>query len=84
MLSSLQKLVCEELDENLSFEELRSAFGIPSEVALNKLGITNLLGYTEKWTRYLKDYFHHVTVFDDMRNILVKLKEMGISIDIVT
>ena len=42
VLSSLQKLVFEELNKNFSFEELRFALGIPGEVTLNKLGITNI------------------------------------------
>jgi HAD superfamily hydrolase (TIGR01549 family) len=84
VLSSLQKLVFEELNKNLSFEELRFALGIPGEVTLNKLGITNFFYCNEKWNRYLKEYFHHVKVFDDIKDTLVKLNEMGISIGIVT
>jgi HAD superfamily hydrolase (TIGR01549 family) len=84
VLSSLQKLVFEELNKNLSFEELRFALGIPGEVTLNKLGITNFFYCNEKWNRYLKEYFHHVKVFDDIKDTLVKLNEMGISTGIVT
>jgi HAD superfamily hydrolase (TIGR01549 family) len=84
VLSSLQKLVSEELNKNYSFEKLRFALGIPGEVALNKLGITNILECSEKWNVYLKEYFHHVKIFDDIKKSLVKLNEMGISIGIVT
>ena len=84
VLSSLQKLVFEELNKNFSFEELRFALGIPGEVALNKLGITNLFESSEKWNRYLKEYFHNVKVFDEIKDTLVKLNEMGISTGIVT
>ena len=84
VLSSLQKLVSEELNKNYSFEELRFALGIPGEVALNKLGITNILKCSEKWNVYLKEYFHHVKIFDDIKESLVKLNEMGVSIGIVT
>ena len=84
VLSSLQKLVSEELNKNYSFEELRFALGIPGEVALNKLGITNILECSEKWNVYLKEYFHHVNIFDDIKESLVKLNEMGVSIGIVT
>ncbi|MCB2355538.1 HAD hydrolase-like protein [Clostridium estertheticum] len=54
VLSSLQKLVLEELNKKFSFEELRFALGIPGEVALNKLRITNLFQSNEKWNSYLK------------------------------
>ncbi|MBU3183261.1 HAD family hydrolase [Clostridium estertheticum] len=84
VLSSLQKLVSEELNKNYSFEELKFALGIPGEVALNKLGITNILECSEKWNVYLKEYFHHVKIFDDIKKSLVKLNEMGVSIGIVT
>lgn len=84
VLSSLQKLVLEEMNKTFSFEELRFALGIPGEAALNILGITNLFEANEKWNRYLKEYLHHVKVFDDMRDTLIKLNEIGISTGIVT
>ncbi|MBW9147918.1 HAD family hydrolase [Clostridium sp. CM028] len=84
VLSSLQKLMFEELNKNFSFEELRFALGIPGEVTLNKLGITNLPESNEKWNRYLEEYLSHVKVFDDIKDTLVKLNEMGISVGIVT
>ncbi len=84
VLSSLQKLVSEELNKNYSFEELSFALGIPGEVALNKLGITNILECGEKWNVYLKEYFHHVKIFDDIKESLVKLNESGVLIGIVT
>lgn len=84
VLSSLQKLLSEELNKHYSFEELRFALGIPGEVALKKLGITNILECSEKWNVYLKEYFHHVKIFNDIKESLVKLNEMGVSIGIVT
>ncbi|MBU3128725.1 HAD family hydrolase [Clostridium sp. FP2] len=84
VLSSLQKLVFEELNKNFSFEELRFALGIPGEVALNKLGITNLLESNDKWNKYLKEYLNHVKVFDDIKDTLIKLSEIGILAGIVT
>ena len=84
VLSSLQKLVLEELNKDFSFEELRFALGIPGEATLNKLGITNLSQSNEKWNKYLKEYFHHVKVFDDIKDTLDELSAMGISIGIVT
>ena len=84
VLSSLQKLVFEELNKNFSFEELRFAFGIPGEATLNKLGITNIIGCNDKWNSYLKEYLNHVKVFDDIKDTLVKLSEIGILAGIVT
>ncbi|WP_270562850.1 HAD family hydrolase [Clostridium beijerinckii] len=84
VLSSLQKLVFEELNENLNFDELRFALGIPGEVTLNKLGITNILDCNVKWNKYLKEYFHNVKVFDGIKDTLIKLNEIGILTGIVT
>jgi HAD superfamily hydrolase (TIGR01549 family) len=84
VLSSLQKVVFEELNKSLSFDELRFALGIPGEVTLNKLGITNVSECSVRWNEYLKDYFHHVKVFDHIKDTLIKLNEIGISTGIVT
>lgn len=84
VLSSLQKLLSEELNKKYSFEELRFALGIPGEVALKELGITNILESFNKWSIYLKEYFYYVKVFDDIVETIVKLKEMGVLIGIVT
>lgn len=84
VLSSLQKLVLEELNKNFSFEELRFALGIPGEVTLKKLGITNIFECNEKWNSYLKGLFHHVKVFDEIKDTLISLREIGILTGIVT
>lgn len=47
ILASLQKLVLEELNTNLSFDELRFALGIPGEDALNRLKINILLRFCQ-------------------------------------
>ncbi len=84
VLSSLQKLLLEELNKNYSFEDLSFALGIPGEAALRKLGINNILESNEKWNSYLKEYFHHVKVFEGIKDTLMKLNEMNISTGIVT
>ncbi|MBK1813292.1 HAD family hydrolase [Clostridium sp. YIM B02505] len=84
VLSSLQKLVYEETDKKLSFEDLLFSFGITGEAALSQLGIKDPKEGCNKWNEYLKDYFHHIKVFDDMEETLAKLHEMNISIGIVT
>ena len=84
ILSSLQKLLFEELNKYFSFEQLRFALGIPGEVTLSKLGITNLIESNQKWNRYFKDYLYHIKVFDGIEDTLNKLNEIGNSIGIVT
>ncbi|MBL4934262.1 HAD family hydrolase [Clostridium sp. YIM B02515] len=84
VLSSLQKLVFEELNKNLSFDELSFALGIPGEISLNRLGISNVSDCNVKWNKYLMEYFHHVKVFNGIKDTLIKLNEIGISTGIVT
>lgn len=84
VLSSLQKLISEELNKEMSFNDLKFSLGIPGEVTLNKLGIANISDCNIKWNRYLKEYFHHVKVFDNIEDTLAKLKGIGISMGIVT
>lgn len=84
VLSSLQKLAVEKLDKKFSFDELKFALGIPGEVALDQLGIADALEANDKWNLYFKEFFHQVKVFDDIKETLGILKEMGVLIGIVT
>lgn len=84
VLSSLQKLLFEEFNKKFSFEELSFVLGIPGEVSLKKLGVSNLEECNKKWNMYLKEYFNHVKVFDNIKETLVELNQMGISTGIVT
>jgi HAD superfamily hydrolase (TIGR01549 family) len=83
-LSSLQKLVLEELNRHMSFDELRFALGIPGEVTLQKLKISNISACIVKWNHYIHDNFNHVQVFDKIEETLAALSKIGISMGIVT
>lgn len=84
ILSSLQKLVFEVLNKKLSFHELKFALGIPGREALNILGIKNHSECLERWDKYFRDFFHHVKLFDNIKETLDKLQNSGISMGIVT
>jgi len=83
-LTALQRLVYEELKKHMSFEELRFALGIPGEVTLKKLGISNISDCIARWNMYMHENFHHVKVFDNIEGILADLNKMGILMGIVT
>ncbi|NLO82921.1 MAG: HAD family hydrolase [Clostridiales bacterium] len=83
-LSSLQKLLFEELNKNFSFDELRFALGIPGEVALGKFGIVNVSECNMKWNKYFKEFSNLIKVFDGIEETLIKLNKMGIFTGIVT
>ncbi|WP_432663474.1 HAD family hydrolase [Wukongibacter baidiensis] len=84
VFSSLKRLAEEELNRNFDLEELSFALGIPGEVALSKLGIKNVNQSNLKWNEYMKDYFHHIKVYSDIEENLIKLDEAGILTGIVT
>ncbi|NLK98781.1 MAG: HAD family hydrolase [Epulopiscium sp.] len=83
-LLSLQRVVYEELNKNLSLDELRFSLGIPSEISLRQLGINNVSEACNKWNKYFKEYFQHVKIFDGIKETLMKLNQMEILTGIVT
>ncbi len=83
-LSALQRVVSEELDKNMSFDELRFAMGIPGEVTLKKLGIKNISECKDRWNKYFRENSHQIKVFDGIKDTLIKLNETGIQTGIVT
>lgn len=84
ILSSLQKVVQEDLGQVLSKEELRFAFGIPGAVTLEKLGVGNIEDSLEKWLKYLNDFKNTIKVFKGVNDCLIKLKAGGTKAGIVT
>lgn len=84
VLSSLQKLLLEELNKHYSFEDLKFALGIPGEAALHRFGIENISKSNNRWNGYFKEFFHYIKVFDGIEETLIKLNEMEILTGIVT
>lgn len=83
-LSSLKKVVLEELNKDCTFDELKFSLGIPGEVTLNKLGIADVPRCLHKWNEYLKDYHNEVKVFDGIKETLMELDKRKILTGIVT
>jgi phosphoglycolate phosphatase-like HAD superfamily hydrolase len=84
ILSSLQKVLEEDLGQSYRKEELVFAFGIPGAATLNKLGVKDIEGSLEKWIKYLDDFSDSIKVFDGIDNCLRKIKEHNIKTGIVT
>ncbi len=84
VLSSLQRIVKEELNKDMSFEDLYFALGIPGEITLEKLGIANVKQCADRWNEYLRGYFRHIKVFDGIKEVLEELHNRGSSMGIVT
>ncbi len=84
IISSLQKVLKEDLGQAYSEDELSFAFGIPGAVTLKKLGINDIEYSIGKWVKYMDDFSDSIKVFDGVDNCLRKIKELGIKTGIVT
>lgn len=84
LLSSLQKVVREDLGKDYSPEELTFALGIPGEITLRKLGIKTLVESNKKWLEYVEDFREQMKIFDGMEDTLVALRNKGIPMGVVT
>ncbi|MGE5485499.1 MAG: HAD family hydrolase [Ignavibacteriales bacterium] len=84
LVSSLQRLVLEELNRNLTPSELRFAFGIPGEDTLRRLGVPDLRRSCQKWIEYFNECSHNVRLFDGIQDTLARLFDEGILMGIVT
>lgn len=84
ILLSLQDTVKAFLDKEMAFEELTFCLGIPGDATLTQLNIEDKQGAFNMWVDKLNEYYHHVKVFDGMRNVLETLKNKGCTLGVVT
>ena len=84
ILASLQRVVKEELNQDIDFDKLTFALGITGAAALIKLGIKNIAKANQNWIKYGEDYSHLVKVYDGIERNLIRLKGAGIYTGIVT
>lgn len=83
VLKSLQKVLKEE---NLYYEleNLKFALGIPGKETLKKIGITDIDRVHPKWSKTVLDFSNEVIVFENLKEIIIRLFEMSIITGIVT
>jgi len=84
IITSLQKVLEEDLGQGYSKDELDFAFGIPGAVTLERLGVNDIENSAGKWIRYLDDFRDTISVFEGINNCLMKLKADDIKTGIVT
>lgn len=83
-LHGLQDTLKELKNEVIDMKELTFALGIPSEVALNQLGIKDIPVATKLWNTNLMKYSHTIRLFDGIRELLPELCQKGYRLGIVT
>ncbi|MDV3427979.1 MAG: HAD family hydrolase [Bacillota bacterium] len=84
ILSSLQRVVKEELNQVIDLDKLRFALGITGDSALIKLGISNITRASQNWIKYIEDYSHLIKIYDGIEKNLIKLSSAGFYTGIVT
>ncbi len=84
ILRSLQDTILTITGREKTEEELAFALGIPGEVALEQLGITDTRHANNLWNENLTKYSSFMGLFDGMRELLEELHEKGCRLGIVT
>ena len=84
ILQSLQDTVSEMLQKDMAKEDLKFALGIPGEVTLHRLGISDTRTANRKWNEYLLRYKSSIRLFKGIPALLASLKADGYSLGIVT
>ena len=91
ILQSLKDTVAEILQKDIPVEELKFALGIPGEVTLHRLGISDARTanrkwneYLLRWNEYLLRYKSSIRLFKGIPALLASLKADGYSLGIVT
>lgn len=84
IISSLQKVLEEDLGQAYPEDALSFAFGIPGAVTLKRLGVNDIESSLAKWIKYLDDFSDSMKIFDGIDNCLKRIKELNIKTGIVT
>ena len=84
ILQSLKDTVAEMLQKDLATEKLKFALGIPGEVTLRRLGISDTGTANRRWNEYLLKYKSGIRLFEGISTLLTSLKAGGYSLGIVT
>jgi len=84
ILASLQRVVKEELNQDIDLDKLKFALGIPGDAALRELGIKDIAKANHNWIKYGEDYSHLIKVYEGIEKNLERLQNTGIYIGIAT
>ncbi|MFD0713248.1 HAD family hydrolase [Paenibacillus sp. GCM10027626] len=84
VIYSLQKMLKEDYNRELEASELYFVLGIPGAVALPQLGIKDISHANERWNFFMKDFYHTMSVFDGITDLLIALHKQRMLQGIVT
>ncbi len=84
LLHSLQDTILHLKRTEIPIDDLKFALGIPSEVALSKLGIDDGTTACEIWNNYLSLYNQSIKLYDGIEDVLKSLLQMNYKLGLVT
>lgn len=84
VLGSLQKLLKQNYDLEMSQQELTFALGIPGAVSLRRLGIEYIDLANKRWNDLMEEYRHTIHVYEGVRQLLTDLSEQSALTGVVT
>lgn len=84
VLHSLQDTIMQYSHKKIPLDELNFALGIPSDVALKNIGITDVIGANEFWNYKMQEYQQYTTLFCGIHEMLEILYKKGVVLGIVT
>lgn len=83
-LTALQRVLFELQNKNYPISDLHFALGIPGEVALKQLGVSELSMANQLWNSYMKELLYTMKLFDGIKELLVELNSRGVKLGIIT
>ncbi|WP_044482365.1 HAD family hydrolase [Paenibacillus antibioticophila] len=84
VLGSLQKLLKQNYDLEMSQQDLAFVLGIPGAVSLRRLGIEYIDLANKRWNDLMEEYRHTVHVYEGVRQLLTDLREQSALTGVVT
>lgn len=78
----LQRLVKEELDKDLSYEELLKYKAYAGKKTLEMLGFKNIDKSYEKWVKYVNEYEEGAKLYDGFNEVINTINKNGIILGI--
>lgn len=74
----LKRLIKEELNQEIAYEELLKYRAYPGKKALDLLGFIDIEKSYSKWVQYVNDYEFGASLYHGWDEVIIKLDEKGI------
>ncbi len=84
VIEAYQKVICEEFGRYFTPEELSMAYGIPTELAMERLGFKDIGSACRRYYEYLFEGYGRANPFPEIVEVLEELERRKIVCGIVT